>query len=69
MAKEQEKINAIIVEKLGPYSKEVGLLQMDLNKGGNDLDQLSEQFEKEIRDLTTKKGKEKLDKLFKKLKF
>ena len=72
LTKGQDKINELIQSKLGPYSKEIDLLQLDLNKGDDNLKGLTDKFEKEIKDITSKKGKEKInklkDKIFKKLK-
>ena len=72
LSKEQDKINEMLRTKLGPYAKEIDLLQLDFNKGDENLDDLTNKFEKEIKDVASEKGKEKIDelkdKLFKKLK-
>ena len=73
LSKERDKINKMLQSKLGPYAKDIDLLQMDFDKGDDSLDGLTDKFEKEIKEIASEKGKEKIDelkdKLFKKLKF
>jgi len=73
LSKEQEKINKLLREKLGPYAEDIDLLSLSLDKDSKSLDGITDQFENKIKDAAKEKGKEKLDKLkdklFKKIKF
>jgi uncharacterized protein (TIGR03545 family) len=73
LSKEQDKINKMLRDKLGPQAKELDFLQASFDKDAGSLDELTNNFEKEIKKVASEKGKEKIDeikdKLFKKLKF